>query len=395
MTRFNSSSKSFIIALLVWLGSEVSACANAGTPLLWVATFHLLIGNALLGIGEGFVLGRLLRVPTARAMTVMMAANYFSAWIGGIFVRWTVFQSAQIDLNNGWQWFWGLTLAAYFLTLLLEWPFIRWLLRGRSDSLKSSVRSSFLIQTISCSLLFGCYWAAGDTSLYTRTSVVPPSEMSLPETVVVYYLHAEDGDVYRRPLRGGTPEKIRELSAMNSNDRLFVRANPTSQTEWDLMARLETSDRAKPKIVEVLPRLNANATPGPREEREPGRIPGSWFNFGKAVRLGNAKDSPWEFRTGFWAVEGVKATNAQEGERTWIAFETPFVEWHPRNAVHLPGDVVLFQLGRDQICVFDPKLEKVSLLWRGKGPVAVIPKAEVLRPMSDDADGIVENHQEL
>jgi hypothetical protein len=46
-----------------------------------------------------------------------------------------------------------------------------------------------------------------------------------------------------------------------------------------------------------------------------------------------------------------------------------------RNTVQLPSDKALFQLGEDQICVFDPTTRQVALLWRGRGPVAVMEKA--------------------
>jgi hypothetical protein len=42
--------------------------------------------------------------------------------------------------------------------------------------------------------------------------------------------------------------------------------------------------------------------------------------------------------------------------------------------MQLPGDLVLFQLGENQICVVDPNLKKVALLAHGRGPVAVISK---------------------
>ncbi len=47
-----------------------------------------------------------------------------------------------------------------------------------------------------------------------------------------------------------------------------------------------------------------------------------------------------------------------------------------RNAVQLPSDKALFQLGENQICVFDPATRQVALLWRGRGPVAVMEKGK-------------------
>jgi hypothetical protein len=49
------------------------------------------------------------------------------------------------------------------------------------------------------------------------------------------------------------------------------------------------------------------------------------------------------------------------------------VAWAVRNAVHLPGDTVLLQLGDNQICLYDPEKKQIALVARGRGPIAVEP----------------------
>ncbi len=39
------------------------AWANAGTPLMWATASHLVIGNALIGALEGWMLGRWFQMP--------------------------------------------------------------------------------------------------------------------------------------------------------------------------------------------------------------------------------------------------------------------------------------------------------------------------------------------
>jgi hypothetical protein len=58
--------------------------ADAGTPLMWTSMLHLLVGNALIGVGEGLLLVRLFKTSANWTIPVMMAANYFSAWTGGL-----------------------------------------------------------------------------------------------------------------------------------------------------------------------------------------------------------------------------------------------------------------------------------------------------------------------
>jgi hypothetical protein len=91
--------------------------------------------------------------------------------------------------------------------------------------------------------------------------------------------------------------------------------------------------------------------------------------------LGSATNSQWEFWAGFWPMEGLGASQKATGKRLGFSYETPFGAWSVRNAVHLPNDKVLFQLGDDQICGFDPAQRRVALLWHGRGPVAVIETA--------------------
>ena len=147
------------------------ASANAGTPLMWAEMLHLAIGNALIGLLEGFLLVWLFRVPRAKAVGAMIAANYTSAWLGGLFIRGAIVAALPMDLNNGWLWFWVMVVVTYGLTLVLEWPFVAWGFRGTQDWLKRSVQASVLVQSCSYILLFGWYWMASGTSIYTKMHI--------------------------------------------------------------------------------------------------------------------------------------------------------------------------------------------------------------------------------
>ncbi|MGE3309581.1 MAG: hypothetical protein AB7O66_06380 [Limisphaerales bacterium] len=59
-----------------------SAHADVGTPLVWASTFHLLIGNAIIGAFEGWLLWRYVGLAAPRRLWPLIAANYLSAWIG-------------------------------------------------------------------------------------------------------------------------------------------------------------------------------------------------------------------------------------------------------------------------------------------------------------------------
>ena len=335
----------------------------------------LAIGNLLIGVLEGWLLIRLFSVPSGKAIPTMIGANYFSAWIGGLFLRGAIVNSLPLDLNNGWRWFWLMVVMTFFITVLLEYPFVFWLLRGDSLRLRRSINASLSVQGVSYVLLFGWYWVAGNASLYTRANVVAPDVLNLPDDVVIYFISAEDGTAYRRGLRAGAESKVFDLQSKDGNDRLIVRPNASGSNRWDVVARLEGEDNRNPRFLPLLTNLPVEAAREWRSQQtEPPEYPNTWFNFGTVPVLGGVTNRPWSYGTGFWAAGGLQVENRASGSIERFAFETPFGAWMVRNAVQLPNDQVIFQLGRDQICAFDPRTKNVALLFRGRGPVPVIEK---------------------
>lgn len=370
LVRYDKKSRSLTFLILLGVVAfPQHASANAGTPLMWAGMIHLVVGNAIIGIGEGMLLAWLFSTPKGKSISVMILANYASAWLGGLFIGGSLVHALPMNLNNGWKWFWILVVATYCLTLLLEWPFIAWCFRGTQDWLRRSVLATLVTQSASYVLIFGWYWMASGTSLYTAMNIVDPHELSLPESVLVYFIAPADGNIYRRQLTGGGEQRIFDLHSSNENDRLFVRASSSDKNCWDLVARLETKDHREPRFVDVLKDMPVEATPDRRSTLDPPQYYGTWFSFGEAPSLGDATHSQWKFRSGFWPIEGLVATSMASGEKVRFAYDTPFGSWNVRNAVHLPSDQVLFQLGNDQICGFDPVSRRVALLWRGRGPV--------------------------
>ncbi len=59
-------------------------------------------------------------------------------------------------------------------------------------------------------------------------------------------------------------------------------------------------------------------------------------------------------------------------EQFALYWESPFSTWEFHSAIQLPNELVLFELGGDQICVLDPESRKLGLLVRGRGPVALL-----------------------
>ena len=365
---------SILLVLFAAMLLPQCAQANAGTPLMWAGMLHLVFGNFAIGVVEGLLLVWLFQAPMAKSLVVMVLANYASAWLGGLFIRGVIVNALSLDLNNGWRWFWIMVLATYCLTLMLEWPFIAWCFRRRPDWWKRSMLATLATQSASYVLLFGGYWMVSGTSLYTQMHVVAPADISLPKSVLVYFISPNDGNVYKRRLAGGEAQKVYDLHSTDKNDRLLVRPSAPDTARWDLVARLETADHNNPRLVTVQASLMADVALDWRSEQDPPQYKGSWFNFGEAPALGSSTASQWQIRTGFWPIEGLQASNKTIKMDVHFSYETPFGQWVVRNAVLLPSDKVLFQLGTDQICVFDPVTRRIALLWHGRGPVPVIEK---------------------
>src|SRR5262249_284540 len=74
------------------------ALANVGTPLMWASAAHLVLGNAIIGLLEGLLLSGLFKLRAARAIGLMIAANYFSAWVGCAWILGQIQRQFEPDL---------------------------------------------------------------------------------------------------------------------------------------------------------------------------------------------------------------------------------------------------------------------------------------------------------
>lgn len=338
-----------------------TASANAGTPLLWATMLHLVVGNFLIGMGEGWFLARLYGLPLMRTMTMMAAANYFSAWVGlftlGALRYWLAPTVATAMLV-----FWGLLVVAYGLTLVLEWPFVARCVRPHPDWWRRSLRGSLCVQTASYVVLTGWYLLASPMSFYTSTHLVTPGEMVLPESIVLFYV--DGGVIYERLLRGGATVAVVDLNR-SPNAELYLKRSAVGVTTWDLYI---SGDDAPLHSGLTLSEVHSKLL---TEDGRMLRVKLKQFG-GPAARLGTAESSPWVVGADFFAEGGLGGGRQDKREHFRIAYATPFGSWRIRNVTLLPGDLVLFQAGEHDICVFDPVSRKLAVAARGECPLPVL-----------------------
>ena len=163
---------------------------------------------------------------------------------------------------------------------------------------------------------------------------------------------------------------MRTVAVGSSDDRLYARKEPDGSFSLYLHRRVEDDSKGR---EELIARGFARKVPVDWDTRvlPRDRVEGTWGNFGAVPSL--AVGSAWEDRVGFWAVEGISGENKADGRKFRFSLETPFACWPVRNATQVEGDLVVFQLGRDQICLLDPATRRIALIARGQGPIVVEP----------------------
>lgn len=346
----------FMVILLGGIFFPHVASANAGTPLMWATMLHLAFGNALIGLGEGLLIAWVFNLPKRRCVGWMIVANYFSAWFG-LFVLKGLATKLDWNLYNAWSQFWLFVVAAYLLTIVLEWPVIALCFCKQENWWRRSIKASLLVQSVSYLVLFGWYWGASVKTLYTEMNIVPASELSLSPNLKLFYISAK-GQICE-----GT-QVVSKITSSDRNDRLQFIVNSDQTDTWSLQLK-PARTIVVPVVRGVFATDEGKFTSGSPDQN-------TWMNFGNAVRLDTTKTNKWDFYSGFWAAQGLRGKNNETGERLRFAWEIPFANWIVRNAIQLPDDRIVFQLGYDQICLLDPETKRIALLVRGRGPAVLL-----------------------
>ncbi len=382
------------------------AQANAGTPLMWATGFHLLIGNALIGLFEGYLLSRLFQASPLSAMVGMVIANYVSASVGAYLIHVLGPQLRALDLNTVRPAFVGLMGAAWLVTVVIELPFVACILRGK-NWITRSLRASFILQTASYLLLVaGYYYPLTSKSVLTDVAIVKPHEITIPPGLLVYYVAKEDGNLHVLDVANGTDEFVQELGSSGDADWIEPQSPQRLTTRWKEDQRFPSGgyDEYVPSIegppldsspIRFLYHARATLWDEDRDSRATAipeisatemdlvadGDPIYAYGFGRGViRLGKARESRWNISCSYWAFPGLVAINQETAAGKRMALETPFLTWLGRSPTLLPGDLVLFEFPNPengpsgQICLWDITGNKVSLLARGRSPVAVLPE---------------------
>lgn len=304
---------------ILWIGLGVilalyplPALANAGTYLMWTGLFHLVLGNLILGYVEAELLVRIFHAPRPRSIVVLSLANYASAWAGAFLLFGRL--PDGITIENVRPWLSIFVALAFVLTLLIEYPFFWMLLRQRQQAILTALKATLVIHGLSYLLLFGWYSVSSDTSLLTQLNLVPAAQLQPSSNYTLYYLNPDETQAFRSDLSG---------------------ANPKTMNREEFRALIPNRER----IFGTVPKLTAT--------------------------------TDWDFRTHPFTGTGISGINRVTQASIYVGLNTPFAAWTIREATHLSGDLLVFQLGWDQICLLDPEMRRIALIARGKNPVVI------------------------
>ncbi len=384
----------------VLLLSAGTVLANGGTPLMFVGCFHLVVGNAAIGLLEGGLLGWWFKTPP-RSLWIMVVANYVSM-IGGLLLLLPTLQHVfpwQSDVMNIRPYLLAAMGLAFLMTVLIEWPACLLALpRGRRGAWRG-LKASLAVQTVSYALLVLAYYSISSTGLAFQVQPNQGLLAEMPADLQVYYLGL-DGDLWRVSLDGRERQKVQPMGVdvLRTNARLFARGAERGRFDLWMVSRPGREEEETLIVPDFaaragLPPCDVAWQSRPLRDGLPARQkePDTWLNFGAPAEFLPAEDwakaSPsstpttasapvpaaclndgWGFRTGFWAWEGLSATNSRTGQHVRLGLDTPLAHWYLRNATQLPGGRVVLQADT-QILVLDLSTRRIALLAYGHGPV--------------------------
>ncbi len=203
-----------VLVLLALCLAASPAWANMGAAEM-ATMLHLYVGAGIIGLIEAVIVIRMGGRP--RALVLMIAANYLTAWLGVPAGRTLMesFLSASPDplavmVPAAW-----LTMAALACVgAVIEWPFC-WLGSAPGPGrFRRSLLAIIVASAVTNALLVLYYQMTWRDSLATSfTRVAPPTDISdgcLPPGGWVYFIGPDDRSIWRVRLDGTSGERVLE-----------------------------------------------------------------------------------------------------------------------------------------------------------------------------------------
>lgn len=333
--------------------------ANAGTAMMWMPLLHLSIGNVVIAAMEALLVWAVLRQSLSRCFWIMLVANYASAGLG-LFLRGRFNDLVEPffgepDIFNANARLATFAIAAFVLTLFVEAPFTLWLARRAGRRVWWGVVALLLANAVSYAGLAALYSrASAQTLLVTLTPVRTGPHVAGDDDYEIWYLDAQTHRVHAVGLDGVHRHQITQKSYQDATYLAVLESD-------DSVIAANVSDYSTERV--------ASFPKGRVAAADDGRVPG-WYGYIEARSFPGLADSvkawvgEWAGRHTYLWDEGPPRRDLLE-----LAHENALESWRIAYVTVLPDTRLVFQLGRDQICVADPNTKTLALIARGRGPI--------------------------
>jgi hypothetical protein len=312
---------------------------------------HFIALNLAIGILEGLCLGFLFKLPKWKTIGWMVLANYASSWIGGPFLQKII--STDIEPSQVGRYIITIIIAAYLLTLLLEFPFVYLACKSKLSRWEISIWGSLVIQTVSYSLLVAFwYYPLCSMSILKSVDWVNTTEFIKNTNAVMYYIDSTGKNVHRMNLDGTNNAPI--ITSGNSViEELTFEYNKETKTA-DIVA---VSNKNYTVISSVLNEVEY-------EIRNNDRF--RWSDSPEDLR--NTEERSWDV---FGSVYVIRIINSSTGQKINLRLNIPFLDWQVFWLTILPCDEMVFQFG-SRICLYSRPENKMIILAKGSSPVVFL-----------------------
>ncbi len=352
--------------LLMGLASIVS-----GGGLGCVVALHVVVGNILIGVGEGLFLSKAYRYPKRKGIPRLVVANYMVTGLLALLLFAERGHGDQLSLQKAPIWLLWMIGASCAVMMTVKYGAILYCFRRRSIRFWRALKATLVTQIPVFLILLAWYAPACSMGLYTESELTAPDRFSSHPTAWCYYLSGDDGMIYRCRLDGSGAEFVSHGPADRSAERLFLSYSKSSRC-WDLRARIRRGEARSDTLI--LPSVVSAWAMGIRPA-------GPRSRHLTLIDLRPKTGQQRQFLVSLDRFRGLEvithkvangfAATTTSTERFILALSTPFLSWRVQNATVLPGDQIVFQIG-DLICLFDPETRKIGMIARGRSPVVVV-----------------------
>ena len=362
--------RTFLITLSISAFLLIIVYTVIGTTIAHATILYGIFGNLIVGSGEGLLFSMVYRIPRRKGIPRMILANYFA--FAGILVFTLLLRNRGMDttIYNGWKYLIVATILSGLVFFLIKAFFVFYNFRHRSYALWRTLRASVSIELPLYLIICLWYIPACTIGIYTESVLEESMNFIKEPNWRCYYISPEDSSIKVIFIDNGKSELVYSDS-FPETARLVLQVSK-SYRSFDLYFRYPQNDTHEKRLVaenigripDHIERYNdldtyyANVTElRPENQRFRQALSGSGrFKGLRIVAPTNGRTSarfPGSDNDGFT-----------------IALHTPFLSWPVRCATIIPGDQIIFEMGK-QICLFDPDERKLALIARGRCPVVV------------------------